>query len=123
MERQENEGIEGKFSLAQTVGLLRGRRIDHVRQRMLRQDGHEIRENSAKRHQAAPLYESKDPGTALRDNRCAGGNVGGCMGGRKRKEFMDCIEKGEALYCIPHFLPARASHSETSTQMCRPEGI
>src|SRR5258708_36682005 len=64
---------------------------------MLRQNGHEIREDSAKRHRGAPLYESKDPGTAPRDNRCAGGNVGACMGGGKRKEFMDCIEKGGAF--------------------------
>jgi hypothetical protein len=27
--------------------------------------------------------------------RCVGGNVGACMGGRKRKEFMDCIRKDE----------------------------
>src|SRR5258708_22880735 len=92
--RQENEGIEGRFSLLQTAEILRGRRTGHVRQGMLRQNGHEIRENSAKRHRGAPLYESKDPGTAPRDNRCAGGNVGACMGGGKRKEFMDCIRKG-----------------------------
>jgi len=81
--------------------ILRGRRIDHIRQRMLRQDGHEIRENSAKRHRGAPLYESRDPGTALRDNRCAGGNVGACNGAGKRKEFMDCIKKDGCFAVLP----------------------
>jgi len=75
--------------------ILRGRRNCDIRQRVFRQDGQEIREDEAKGHQGAPLLESRGPrdcpsGTPSRKRNVSGSGVGG-----KRKESLDCINKGE----------------------------